>query len=91
MSTSVDHSWPHLFLYSTADLIVPHKHIEEMAKGRKQSNVAMVRLHNFESSAHVSHYKQFPEVYAEMCKQFLYDCVEEFSEFRFSWLQMSLC
>ncbi|XP_076811986.1 transmembrane protein 53-like isoform X2 [Clavelina lepadiformis] len=78
MQCSPFHSWPHLFLYSTADGIVPHQHVEEMAKSRKAAGALFVQQHNFASSLHVQHFRQFPQVYTEKCIHFLHDCLRAY-------------
>uniref|UniRef100_H2Z7C5 Transmembrane protein 53 n=1 Tax=Ciona savignyi TaxID=51511 RepID=H2Z7C5_CIOSA len=75
MRDSPFHCWPHLFLYSTADVIVPAKHIEDMAAARQKAGATLVVKHDFKSSPHVLHLKLFPELYVEKCLRFMEECL----------------
>nr|XP_002127410.1 transmembrane protein 53 isoform X1 [Ciona intestinalis] len=75
MQDSPFHSWPHLFLYSSADVIVPLRHIEDMALAREKAGATLVVKHNFETSPHVLHLKQYPELYTEKCLSFVEECL----------------
>jgi len=63
-------NWPYLYLYSSADEMVFADdiihHIHQM-----ESHGVEVYSHNFETSAHVEHYRYFPEQYSAVVDQFL--------------------
>lgn len=75
MKQSKIHMWPNLYLYSTADVIVPSKQIEEMANARREIGVPFVQQHNFGTSPHVMHLKLFPDTYKSECVNFLNKCL----------------
>ncbi|KAK9164175.1 hypothetical protein Syun_005077 [Stephania yunnanensis] len=65
---------PLLYLYSTADKVIPFGSVEMFIEDQKIKG-AKVRAYNFGSSPHVDHYRTFPDIYsAELCK-FLKECI----------------
>ncbi|KAM5148847.1 transmembrane protein 53 [Mantella aurantiaca] len=66
--------WPQLYLYSRADAIISHRDVEGVVTARRQRHLPTRSL-DFETSAHVSHYRRFPEKYAGACVLFLTECV----------------
>ena len=72
--------WPHMYLYSSADVIIPSKQVEEMAEGRLQAGVSLIVKHDFVSSPHVMHYRQFPDVYKKICIEFVHKALSIVSD-----------
>lgn len=68
--------WPHLFLYSMADLVIRHRDVEIFVDTLKQKGVPVDSL-DFVSSPHVGHFRKFPEQYALNCRTFLAACVKD--------------
>ncbi|XP_078417206.1 transmembrane protein 53 [Cetorhinus maximus] len=68
--------WPQLFLYSKADKVILHKDIEAMIKVRKLLNI-QVQCVDFNTSQHVSHFREFPDEYSTKCISFLKECVQK--------------
>nr|XP_039261732.1 transmembrane protein 53-like [Styela clava] len=70
--------WPHLYLYSTNDGVMPKAEILEMVESRKAAGCSIVRCHDFVTSPHVSHLKFHKEDYINLCLQFLEDSLKIF-------------
>ncbi|PIL34039.1 hypothetical protein GSI_03748 [Ganoderma sinense ZZ0214-1] len=60
---------PRLYLYSTADIIVPASSVEEHAAHARMAGFP-VEMVNFGRSAHVSHARDYPEQYWDAVKGF---------------------
>ena len=53
---------PRMYLYSTADVVIPFRAVEGHAADARRAGFP-VRMVNFETSAHVSHARDYPEKY----------------------------
>ncbi|KAJ3597895.1 hypothetical protein NHX12_001411 [Muraenolepis orangiensis] len=66
--------WPQLFLYSRADRVIRHTDVEDMTAALSAKGLP-VESEDFGSSAHVSHFREFPARYTQRCRDFLVSCV----------------
>ncbi|KAM9844488.1 transmembrane protein 53 [Aulostomus maculatus] len=69
-------SWPHFFMYSRADQVIRHRDIKLFVETLQLKGVP-VDSHDFVSSAHVSHLRDFPEQYTHKCRNFLIACMRD--------------
>lgn len=69
-------AWPHFSLYSRADQVIRHKDITLFVETLRQKDI-QVDSFDFVSSAHVSHFRDFPEQYALKCRNFLVTCMKD--------------
>lgn len=65
---------PQLYLYSTADKVIPSDKVESFIQTQKMSG-RKVWAYNFVLSPHVDHYRSFPRVYTAELYRFLERCV----------------
>ncbi|KAJ8346158.1 hypothetical protein SKAU_G00303510 [Synaphobranchus kaupii] len=63
-------AWPQLYLYSRVDRMIRHRDVEQMVKAVQEKGIT-VDSFDFGTSAHVSHFRDFPEEYSSRCLAFL--------------------
>ncbi|GAB2231820.1 hypothetical protein Droror1_Dr00010835 [Drosera rotundifolia] len=67
-------SCPQLYLYSTADKIIPFESVESFMGDQRRMG-RRVQSVNFESSPHVDHYRKYPVRYSSIVGNFLNECL----------------
>ncbi|KAL8138039.1 hypothetical protein V2J09_004040 [Rumex salicifolius] len=65
---------PQLYIYSSADRVIPAKSVESFMDEQRRSGHE-VRACNFVSSPHVDHFRNNPQLYKSQLTQFLDNCV----------------
>jgi len=64
---------PQLYLYSSGDKVIPASVVERFIQEQKALGRS-VRAHDFGSSPHVDHYRNFPQIYSAIVNEFLKHC-----------------
>ncbi|KAJ8548859.1 hypothetical protein K7X08_029840 [Anisodus acutangulus] len=72
--TSRQPSCPQLYMYSSADRVIPAVSVESFVEEQRRSG-RNVRACNFISTPHVDHFRNDPELYTSQLTQFLEDSV----------------
>ncbi|CAI7898356.1 unnamed protein product [Closterium sp. NIES-53] len=67
---------PQLYLYSTADTVIPAEAVESFIQRQRLRGCA-VMFKRFDSSPHVDHYRTFPEIYSAELEAFLKKCLQQ--------------
>ncbi|OEL26145.1 hypothetical protein BAE44_0012835 [Dichanthelium oligosanthes] len=65
---------PQLYIYSSADRVIPAKSVESFIEGQRRAG-REVKACNFVSSPHVDHYRSNPGLYTSQLSNFLEECV----------------
>jgi len=65
---------PQLYIYSSADRVIPAKSVESFIEGQRRAG-REVRACDFVSSPHVDHYRSNPGLYTSQLSNFLEECV----------------
>eukprot|EP00897_Mesotaenium_endlicherianum_P008885 jgi/Mesen1/8024/ME000426S07165 len=65
---------PQLYIYSTADCVIPAANVEAFIKSQKRGG-RTVMSRRLEDSPHVDHFRTFPELYTGQLRKFLKQCL----------------
>ncbi|EPS58995.1 hypothetical protein M569_15817, partial [Genlisea aurea] len=76
LTTEQPPSCPQLYIYSSADRVIPARSVESFVEKQRRSGRS-VRACDFVSSPHVDHFRNRPELYSSQLQQFLDDCMAE--------------
>ncbi|ESW14750.1 hypothetical protein PHAVU_007G014300 [Phaseolus vulgaris] len=74
MLSSKQPSCPQLYLYSSADTVIPADYVESFVEAQRRDGHD-VRACNFVSSPHVDHFRNDPKLYTSQLSQFLEESV----------------
>lgn len=74
MLSSSQPSCPQLYIYSSADRVIPAGSVESFIEEQRRAG-REVRACNFVSTPHVDHFRNDPKLYTSQLSQFLADCV----------------
>lgn len=74
MLSSKQPSCPQLYMYSSADRVIPADSVESFVEAQRRAGHD-VRACNFVSSPHVDHFRNDPKLYTSQLSQFLEECV----------------
>ena len=67
---------PELFLFSKTDYVIPYKDVETFRNAHKDKGIKVFSKH-WEHSAHVQHYKNYPEEYLGQINAFTESCLKQ--------------
>lgn len=74
MLSSRQPSCPQLYIYSSADRVIPVGSVESFVEKQRRAGHD-VRACNFVSTPHVDHFRNDPKLYTSQLTQFLDECV----------------